>query len=215
MISVVIKDDGEPNVVRLTYENVWRELKDIDASELMISDDWFSALPNVSNKYVCFLEADCLISPGYFLNQMKLFKKNADFRRIAMLASSTAVTYWEDRFFGYSIKNSHIQPVPEKKSRSVYPVQIAYFPGAIVNTAMMMEAVNELPYRELDLIDLSAQISLALWRQNDLKVSSGQGRRVHINPNTVYLTTEQYVDDLRYFDKDIDDVKQLFDRESI
>jgi hypothetical protein len=45
MITVVIKNDGEPKVIQLTYQNLWKELKDIPGAELKINADWFEELP--------------------------------------------------------------------------------------------------------------------------------------------------------------------------
>ena len=76
MLSVVILDSNEPNVIKLTYENLFKEIKQIPDAELLVSPDWFDALPAINNKYVCFVEADCLVSSGYFSSQIGLFQKN-------------------------------------------------------------------------------------------------------------------------------------------
>ena len=41
VITCILKNDGEDNVVQLTYENLWKELKDIPGSELIVSESWF------------------------------------------------------------------------------------------------------------------------------------------------------------------------------
>ena len=220
MISVIIKHDGEDNVIQLTRQNLWRELKNMPEAELLVSSDWFSDLSKVKNKYVCLVEADCLVNSGYFESQMGLFKKNADFRRLAMLSSSVGVNDWNTKFYGYSVEKMwvgddqvsvnlpHVQPVKEKKSRYVYPVQIGYLPGAIVNVGMLKDVLGNVDVQTKDLIYLSTQVSLAFWRQGD-------GHRVHINPNTTYVTTEDYVNDLGEFDPSADDLDVFFRRESI
>ncbi len=210
MLSVIIKDDGESNVTKLTYENLWRELKDIKDAELIVAKDWIKALDNVTNKYVCFVESDCLVNSGYFSSQLGLFKKNTDFRRLAMLSSAVAVNNWAVKFYGYSIENiphvEYVQPIRDKKSRYVYPVQIGYVPGAIINVLMLRGIIGGIQYD--DLIQLSTVISLGFWKLGD-------GHRVHINPNTTYVTTEEYVNELGEFDPKADGLKDLFKREMI
>lgn len=206
MLSVVIKDNGEPNVTKLTYENLWRELKGMPDVELVVAKDWLKALDDVSNKYVCFVESDCLVSSGYFSSQLGLFKKNPDFRRLAMLSSAVAVNNWAVKFYGYSVGKEYVEPAKNKKSRYVYPVQIGYVPGAIINVAMLREIIGGVQYD--DLIELSTAISLGFWRQGD-------GHRVHINPNTTYVTTEEYVNELVDFDPKANDLVDLFRRECI
>lgn len=221
MLSVVIKDDNEPQVTRLTYENLWRELKGIPNTEIIIAKDWFSVLPSIKNIFVCFVEADCLVNSGYFSSQIGLFKKNPLFRKLAMLSSAVAVNQWVTRFYGYSIEKHvidgysklempFIEPVKDKKSKNVYPVQIGYLPGAIIRTAMLRSLLEEVDIssRDADLVHLSTEVSLGFWSQGD-------GNRVHINPNTTYVTTEEYVNDLGDFDPQAGDVIKMFARELI
>mgnify|MGYP003450299095 FL=1 len=103
MLSVVILDDGEPNVIKLTYENLHKETKQIQDSELIVAKDWFDALSVIKNKYVCLVEPDCLVSSGYFSSQMGLFKKNPYMRKLAMLSSATGVNNWANRVYGYKL----------------------------------------------------------------------------------------------------------------
>lgn len=224
MLTVVIRDDGEDAVTRLTYENLWRELKDIPDSKLLTSKDWFSVLPEVKTTFVCFVESDCLVNSGYFASQLGLFKKNPDFRRLAMLSSSVGVKYWAVKFFGYDVRKiwnedgvelrlPHVEPIKEKKSRNVYPVQIGYLPGSIIRTNMLQDLKADFKECE-DLIELSTRVSLAFWRGGD-GGDYHQGHRVHINPNTTYVTTEEYVNDLGEFDPEASDLMEFFRREGI
>lgn len=212
MLSVIIKSNGEDNVVKLTYENIWRELKDISDSELIVSDHWNP--DEVSNRYVCFLEADCLVNSGYFTSQMGLFKKNPMYRKLAMLSSAVAVNDWHNRFYGYELGNHYtdgVLPIKDKKSTKVYPVQIGYVPGAIMRVGMLKKVFKDLKLDnsiEEDLVYYSTQISLAFWRQGD-------GNPVHINPNTTYVTTEDYVNDIGKFDTSAADLVGMFSKESI
>lgn len=223
MLSVIIKDDGEANVVALTYQNLWRELKDIPDAELIVSTDWFSEMPKIKNKYVCFVEADCLVNSGYFASMIGLLKKSRMLRKLAMLSSSTGVNNWANKFYGYSVKKEwtgvepveiklpFVQPNKEMKSRGVYPVQIGYVPGAIIRVSSLRDLLSKgdiVDQFDHDLVYLSTRISLGFWRQGD-------GNRVHLNPNSTYVTTEDYVNDLGKFDPEAKDVMDMFHRESI
>lgn len=222
MVTVVIKDSGEPSVIALTYQNLWKELKDIPGSELVVSEDWFSEVPKTKNKYICFVEADCLVNSGYFSSMLGLFAKSRMLRKLAMLSSGTGVNNWANKFYGYSIekqwvgaesaqvKQPFVQPNREIKSRAVYPVQIGYVPGALIRVSTLRMLLDNLKLGNFDgdLVALSAQISLGFWRMGD-------GNRVHINPNSTYVTTENYVNDLGQFDPEASDLAEMFARESI
>lgn len=214
MLSVIIKDDGEPNVIKLTYENLYRELKDIPGAELLVAENWFSNLPRIKNDYVCFVEADCLVNSGYFSSQMGLFQKNPMLRKLAMLSSAVGVNAWHNKFYGYSLGNEFIEgiiPIHAKKSKAVYPVQVGYAPGAIIRASMLrnlLEQYKPAPSWQDDLIYFSTQLSLGFWRQGD-------GNRVHINPNTTYVTTEDYVNDLARFSTFAEDLAPMFKKETI
>lgn len=217
MLTVVIKNDGEENVIKLTYDNIWREIKDMPDTEIIVADHWFDALADVKNTFVSFVESDCLLSSGYFSSQMGLLKKNTFFRKIAVMSSATAVNQWHNKFYGYSLGENYkegIIPNKASKSSTPYPVQIAYIPGAIVRVGMLkrlldgQDAVNGW---EKDLEYLSTRISLGFWAQGD-------GNRVHINPNSSYCTTEDSVNNIGKFDPGIEKIDALlgmFHKESI
>lgn len=215
MITVVIKDNGEEKVTQFTYENLWRELKDIPGAQLLIEKDWFGPVYKPSiNKYICFVEADCLVSSGYFHSQVGLLKKDAYFRKLAMLSSTTGVNNWANRFYGYCIDKRNPQrvvPIREKRTSSVDSVQIGYVPGSIIRVSMLKQVLPKIQSANAEKIDLvlfSTEVSLAFWR-------TGDGNRVHINPNATYVTTEDYVNDLGQFEVDAADLLTKFERESI
>lgn len=201
MLTCVIKDSHEPNVIKLTYENIFKELKDIPDSEIVVQEDWLDF--NTDNKYICFLEADCLVNSGYFSSQLGLLKKSPYFRKVAMMSSGIGVNNWANKFYGYSIGDSisdGIIPVKDKKSNVVYPVQIGYVPGAIIHVGMLSKALKTVKtVNQKNLTHLSTQLSLAFWQQG---IGNGVGNRVHINPNTTYVTTEDYVNDIGKFNHD-------------
>lgn len=215
MITVVIKDSGEDKVTQLTYENLWRELKDIPESEILILKNWSDGLEGIVNKYICFVEADCLVNSGYFTSQLGLLRKDPYLRKLAMLSATTGVNNWANRFYGYEIDTEHdnkVTPILHKRSGVVDAVQIGYFPGSIVRVNMLKKELKILQdfdkHTEQDLVTLSTKLSLAFWRRGD-------GNRVHINPNAVYVTTEDYVNDLGRFPAKADDLLEKFGRESI
>lgn len=214
MITTIIKDDGEPKVNQLTYENLWRELKDIPGAELLIEQHWFDGVLKTKNKYVCLVEADCLLSSGYFTSQLGLLKKDPYFRKLAMLSTVTGVNNFANRFYGYKIDKQHdkkVTPVLQKRSNNVDAVQIAYAPGSIIRVSMLKKIIKQpeiLSAVEKDLVLFSTVLSLGFWRQGD-------GNRIHLNPNAVYVTTEDYVNDLGNFVVNGDDLLEKFERESI
>lgn len=213
MLTVVIKDNGEENVVKLTYENIWKEIKDIPGAELLVDSHW-GIKGSSKNRYICFLEADCLVNSGYFTSLMGLIKKNPKFRKLAMMTSATGVNNWGNKFYGYCIGNNYadgIVPVREKKSSAVYPVQIGYLPGAVARKSMLEAALKKLDLQtgiEEDLVKMSTMVSLEFWRQGD-------GNPVFIAPNSTYVTTEDYVNEIAKFDSKAGDLALMFARESI
>lgn len=222
MITVIIRNDGEDSVTQMTYEGIWKELKDIPGSEIIISENWFDYLSKIKNKYVCFVEADCLVSPGYFVEQIKEFRINPG-RKISMLTSKTAVERWNNCFYGYFIEYKFTQdvvPVRDKKSNKAYPIQVGYLPGAIIRLSMLNDALKELNVDNSwknDLVYLSSELSLAFWRQgaNGDSKKVQNGNPVYINPSVTYVTTEDYVNDIGKFELDTFDLQDKFIKESI
>lgn len=217
MITVIIRDDGEPKVNQLTYENLWHELKDMPGAELKVSEDWFD-LAKLKNNYVCFVEADCLVSEGYFTKQVKEFRTNPG-RKLSMLTAKTSVSHWDNCFYGYNIDYNfanYVVPIGKKKSNSPYPVQIGYMPGAVIRTSMLRDVLGDI-IDGPDLVQLSAQLSLAFWRLGGDGVSKKvqNGSPVYVNPNVTYVTTEDYVNDIGKFQLDALDLQDKFAKESI
>lgn len=224
MLTVILKNCDEPTVIELTMENISKELRNIKDSELILSDKWWGELPMSGNDFVCYLESDCLVNSGYFDSMMGLFKKNPYYRKLAMMSSATGINYWGDRVYGYSVGkewsdqsqmkgaeglqtlNGHVYPIRNKKSSNPYPVQVGYFPGAIIRVNALKDVIKEVGNHE-DLLELSTRLSFALW---------DTGRRVHINPNTTYVTTETYVGKKSSFEPKVPTkIKDMFDKETI
>lgn len=215
MITVVILNNDEPNVVQLTFENIYHELKDIYGSELLIKDRWFD-LEDINNKLVCFVEADCLVSPGYFKKQLEQFKGSGNPRTIGVMSSATAVSYWNNKIYGYAVGMDYIgvRPFREPKSSHPFMVPVAYIPGAIIRLSMLKNCLKSTKLVTTDLVDLSRMICLAFWERS---ADSGRnGHEVYVNPEVTYLTTENYVNDIHSSDFTIgSEVLNLFNRSMI
>lgn len=201
MLTVIIKDNGEKNVTKFTYQALWRELKDIPGAELYVNSSWFEGLKrmNSKNRFVCFVEPDCLVGSGYFSSMLGLLEKNEDKRSIAVMGSATAVSIWVNKMFGYKMNDAfdkQITPIKQDDIRAPHPVQIAYVPGSIIRVTMLKHFLEAYPMTdglEDDLIKLSLILSLGFWGQS---VGNGIGCRVYINPLSTYATTENHVNDI-------------------
>lgn len=220
MLTVVIKNNGEDKVVSMTYANIWKEIKDIPEAELLVEWDWLDALSKTKNSYICFVEADCLVTSGYFQSQLGLLKKNKHFRKMAVMSSATSVSTWVNKIYGYNIGNSHMDgviPNKVKKSTQPYTVEVAYIPGAILHVGMLGKLVETLkPAKgwQEDLVYFSTKLSLGFWSQG--VGNGGMGNMVYINPNASYCTTEEYVNDIAKIDTDTpEETFKMFRSQSI
>lgn len=198
MLSVVILDNHEPKVIELTYEQIHNELRHISGSEVIVSEDWFTAVDDIKNSFVCFVEPDCLVSPGYFEDLLKVFEYNKMYRTLAMVSSATAVCHWHNKIYGFSMGNEWIDSlIPNRHEASSQPYEssVAYFPGSIIRTKAMKRILPEInPSFRNDLVLLSTEISLALWGAKGIKKSPhSAGNSIFIDPNATYVTTEDYV----------------------
>jgi hypothetical protein len=204
MLSIILMNNGEPKVMELTMENISKELQSVPEAELLVASSIFSGLSLVTTDYVCFLEADCLVSSGYFSSMLGLFKKNPHFRQLAMLSSATGVKYFHNRVYGFEVctdwskpttrgkaneirtLNPNIHPIKAKKSSSPYSVKIGFYPGAIIRTKALKEVLDKYKKKGTnDLLNFSTVLSFGFWES---------GRRVLCNPNATYVTTETSID---------------------
>lgn len=226
MISVIIQDNGEPNVVKFTYENIYKEIKDIEDSEIIVAPTWTEGIGRAKNKYVCLAEVDCLFSSGYFSSQLGLIKKNPHLRRLGILGSAVGVNQFGNRFYGWSIGSAlssptiledgrelrvgyhTLEPVRIKKSNYIHPVQIVFVPGAVLRTSMLLDYLkdNRIVFENKDLVRMSSALCLKYWHGETI---------VNINPNATYVTTEKYVNDLSETEDVTEDIIKRFKRESI
>lgn len=224
MITVVIKDNGEKNVTQYTYENMERELRDIDGAEIVIALDWFDAFDTIKTDFVCFVEADCLVNSGYFASQVGILDKDSSLRKMAVLSSANGILHWGDRIYGYSLTEDFDDVVaPEKVASStmLYPIQFAYIPGAVMRTRMLRSVIDQYKVDHLksgkkedqkidtdDLVSFSVLLSTMFW-------NGGSGHRVAVNPNTTYVTTEAYVGQAVEIDFDTTHLKKIFKKAGI
>lgn len=214
MVSVIILNNGEDSVVQMTFEDLYKELKDINGSELLIKDNWFD-LENIKNRYICFVEADCLVERGYFHSMLEKFKEKGYSRNMALMSSSTSISYWNNKIYGYHLNESGgITPNREPKSRVPFTVEVAYIPGSIIRMSMLESILKDFDHQTKDLVKLSSEMSIALWKKS--AQSQGKGYRIYLNPRTSYLSTENYVNDLGQFETSVtDSILSLFGKESI
>lgn len=201
MLSLILLRNAEPTVVQLTMENLQKELQALNGAELLIEDDWLTGVKKARHNLVCLVEADCLVSSGYFSSMMGLFEKNSHYRQLVMLCSAFGVNNWAPKYYGYetddrwsksvelngsevSTKVSKLVPQVKNKSTEPYAVDFSYVPGAVI--------------RRNALLDITKDTSLLSRRTNTVKMSAGicrlfQGtdRHIFINPNTTYVTTQE------------------------
>jgi hypothetical protein len=219
MVSCIIRDNGEPSVIQYTFQKLYTELKDIHGSELLIKKDW--DISHVKNRFVCFVEPDCLLSEGYFKKQLELFQTLSP--RVIMLGSATAVRRWDNCIYGYFIEDTKLIPNRRPKANRTYPVQVAYIPGTIMRTSSLKKLLKKTTVPkgyENDLVYYSSLISLSSWEKGltfDDKHPEGQlGSQIYINPGVSYVTTEDYVNDLADLPELVNvKVTRLFEMESI
>lgn len=194
MLTVIIPNTDEPTVIRLTYDNLRRELSSIDGSELLIAKSWEAGLQQAKGEFVCIVEPDCLVSSGYFSSNLSLFLKNDHFRKLAMIASCLGVDNWGNRIYNYkldkvtsgnrklSVSYWRIAPERKKKTHILYPAQVGFVPGAIFRRSALAEVAKEIGFKSKDLVELSTKISFHFWASN---------RRILVNPNTTYVSTDR------------------------
>lgn len=217
MLTAILARTAEPTVIKLTEDLIKRELSPISGAELATVKNWSEGVANCKTEFLCLLEADCLVSSGYFESMLGLFKKNPMYRQLGMLSSATGVVNWANRIYGYRLATNHsagVVPVHLKASNQPYRTGIAYAPGAIIRTASLKRILKDTRKNHVigssimrqseDLVYFSTLMSLALWRIEN---------HISINPNATYCTTEKYVGEPGIFDTDADDVIKVMERD--
>lgn len=219
MLSVIIPNTDEPTVVQLTYDNLRKELFSVDGSELIVADNWLAGLEKAQGDYISLVEPDCLVSGGYFSSNLGLFRKNAFYRKLAMVSSCVGVDNWGNRIYNYkldkvvagdeklSVGYWHIAAERRKKGSGLYPIQIGFVPGAIFRKSALQKLVKQVDLQNRDLVALSTEISFNLWNSN---------RRIAINPNTTYVSTDRNIENPADFKFKVPDrAANIFTQEQI
>lgn len=222
MLSIILPRWEEKTVVDYTKELIAKELSALPDAEIIVADSWSKGLDKAKCDFVCLIEPDCLVSSGYFTSNYNLFKKNSQFRKLAMVTSSVGLNNWGNRIFGYTLeqvqygdgkkgistKDWEIQPTREKKSSSLFPIQVGFLPGAIIRKSAMQDILSHVQNIDnQDLAKLSIDASFYLW---------GSGRRVHVNPNTTYVSTDKLIASPAQFNYELPDTAQaIFTQEVI
>jgi hypothetical protein len=154
-----------------------------------------------------------------------LFKKNFQFRKLAMVSSGVGLNNWGNKIYGYHMeevtygnwkdtkgvatKQVEIQPFREKRSSGLFPVQIGFVPGAIIRRGALQAAMNELDGKldPRNLVKLSTEVSFYLWET---------GRRVHVSPSTTYVSTDECLDSPVQFKFDLNpEARHIFSQEIV
>lgn len=212
MLSVVLPKTAEPTVVKLTEENLKKELVPF-GSELLVTNSWGEGLAKCSTELICFVEPDCLISSGYFQSMLGLFRKNKFYRQLGVMGSATGVSNWANIIYGFQMGDNYadgVVPVEYKQSTAPYPAPIVFIPGAVLRTSTLKRVLKDNPKlfeaHGSDLVYFSTMLCLEVWRHNG---------RVALNPSSTYVTTEKYVGEHGRFDPGAGDLINLFAQEQL
>lgn len=233
MITVIIKRTDEPKVIQMTQEDLSRQLGSINGAEIMLEDTWGEGLRKVRTPYVSLVEPDCVFSSGYFASNCGLMKKlqprvsdgspgghgGGGNMKLAMIASCLGIRDFGNRIYNYElgkvtdkgtdieIKSWHIQPVRDKRLMNLYQVQVGFMPGAIIRTSAIKDIIDDELWQEPNLVKLSTALSFYLW---------DTGRRVQLNPNTTYVSSDKNLEFPPLFETKVPfKVANLFRQEGI
>lgn len=200
MISVIIPKSLEGE---LTVDFARDELVGIE-HEIIVAHDFNEGLARASKPFVSFLEKDCVLSPGYFGQNLKLF--GTHFRKLAMVVPALGLNSWDDKLYGYSVYDGIVRPLKRPASQEPHLIQVGYFPGAIFRTSVLQEISPVFNGHDLY---KSVDLSLQIW---------SLGSRCILNPHTTYVSTAEKLGNnyaTTLFDDKIYDLSKLWHRESI
>lgn len=226
MLTIVIKRNDEPTVIHLTQHTIMKELTMIADAEMILADSWTEGLKKVRTPYVCLVEADCTLSSSYLTSNYGLMKKKSygpgtlggGANRTAMLASCLGIKKFDNRIYNYRVeltkssdwskmKSYQVRPYREKNNMKCYPVQIGFLPGAILRYSSIKQSIDKIKWDQPNLVKLSADLSFWLWDTN---------RRVELNPNTTYVSNQEYLEDPPQYHVVVPDkVKNIFHQEAL
>lgn len=209
MITVIIRNSSEQTVIDMTMDDITRQLSSISGAEIMIEDSWTEGLRKVRTPMVCLVEADCVLSAGYMASNVGLLNKHISkggkgggYNRLAMVGSCIGVKRFDNRIYHYNMQKItdenlsyyQVRPVIIKPSSTLYQPQVAFVPGAIMRMRSLAKDIDTLPWDIPNLVEMSTRVSFHLWQTN---------RFIETNPNTTYVSGEDYLEDPPRFDPKI------------
>lgn len=199
-LSVIIPRSQEGE---LTKEWAEKQLVGID-HEIIMPTRWSMGLRRAKGEFICFLESDCVLGPGYFTSLLAQFEDKPSFRKLAMVCPVLGINSYDNRVYGYRMAPKDVYPAFIPSSSSPYFIQIGYVPGAILRRSSILESP---PHVRDPLLD-STIISLGLWTS---------GQRIMMVPGTLYISTQEDLDVPFWYDRDERalGISQIFKRETI
>lgn len=237
MITIIIKRTDEPTVIQMTQADLSRQLGAINGAEVILEDTWTEGLKKVRTPYVCLVEPDCVFSANYFASNVGLIKKAHEHtvpnkwgggggnQKLAMIASCLGVRDFGNRIYNYELKKIklpgedmidgkeleirewHIQPKRDKLNMKLYHVQVGFVPGAVIRMSAIKDIIEDELWDGIDLVKLSTALSFYLW---------DTGRRIQLNPNTTYVSTDKNLEKPPLFTTKVPlKVSNLFTQEMI
>lgn len=234
MISVVIKRTDEPKVIQMTQADLVRQLGAINGAEIILEDSWIEGLKRVRTPYVSLVEPDCVFSSSYYSSNVGLIKKahekvangrasqlgGGGNQKLAMITSCLGVRDFGNRIYNYELdkkkdinvngitgKSWHIVPTRTKLNMKLYHVQVGFVPGAIIRMSAIKDIIEDELWEGDDLVKLSTALSFYFW---------DTGRRVKLNPNTTYVSSDKNLEKPPLFETKVPDkVANIFHQEGI
>lgn len=222
MLTVIIKRNAEPTVIQMTQEAIVRELGAINNSEMLLEDSWTEGLRKVRTPYVCLVEADCTLSANYLQSNVGLMRKTTQsvkgggYNKLALIGSCLGYKSYGNRIYNYrlektdignNVSNYQVRPLHKKPSTTLHAAQVAFIPGAIMRMQSLKGDIDKLPWDTKNLIEMSTAVSFHFWNTN---------RRLQVNPNTTYVSNEDYLENPPFFDVAVPDrVANIFKREGL
>lgn len=218
MISVIIKRTDEPKVIQMTQSDLVRQLGAINGAEIILEDTWTEGLKKVRTPYVSLVEPDCVFSAGYYASNVGLIVKahekaqgkaghsmgSGGFQKLAMITSCLGVRDFGNRIYSYELdkvkegeindvklKGWHIVPTRTKLNMKLYSVQVGFVPGAVIRMSAIKDIIEDELWDGVDLVQLSTALSFYLW---------DTGRRIQVNPNTTYVSSDKNLEKPPLFD---------------
>jgi hypothetical protein len=232
MITVIIKRTDEPKVIQMTQADLVRQLSDIRGAEIILEDTWSEGLKRVRTPYVSLVEPDCVFSSSYYSSNMGLITKahakvdsghamgGGGYQKLAMITSCLGVRDFGNRIYNYELdkvregevsgvqlKGWHIMPTRTKLNMKLYHVQIGFVPGAVIRMSALKDIIDDQLWDGDDLVKLSTALSFYLW---------DTGRRIQLNPNTTYVSSDKNLEKPPLFETKVPDkVANIFHKEGI